>query len=112
MDETNQENNAQIKSREQKLDILMEQIDQHSIELKKTRNDIAQIKEEIAKLSISNSNKEDNDSDQQELKPKYKKILKIIDIIAFIIILFVIIDGVFNGFSWLYALSNFITGLF
>ena len=91
-----------------KIEALMTKIKENSNELEKARQDIAEIKETISNLETAPVESKANGT----LKPKYKKVLKIIDIIAFIIIIFVIIDGVFNGFGMLYALSKLLSNLF
>jgi len=56
--------------------------------------------ENIADQEVDSSNK------------KFKKVLKVIDTIAILIIIFIILDGVFNGFAWMTGITNFITNLF
>jgi len=98
---------------DQKLADLIEKMEAYNEQLNQTRQDIESIKENIARLSKSISESEDESIPTKEKEtPGYKKALKIIDIIALIIILFIIVDGVFNQFNWLYVISQFITNLF
>jgi len=98
---------------DQKLADLIEKMEAYNEQLNQTRQDIESIKENIARLSKSIAESEDESITPKEKEtPGYKKALKIIDIIALIIILFIIVDGVFNQFNWLYVISQFITNLF
>jgi len=111
MDEYKSNKPGQSQGGNQKLDQLIDQVNKNSFELKKTRKDIASLKEKIADLTSSVTPSHDNDS-KDDIKPKYKKVLKVIDILALVIIIFVIIDGVFNGFAIMTAIANFFTALF
>lgn len=112
--ETTKNNDSKEKlNSDQKLADLIEKMEAYNEQLNQTRQDIVSIKENIASLSKSISEAEDESIPHKEKEtPGYKKALKIIDIIALIIILFIIVDGVFNQFNWLYVISQFITNLF
>lgn len=97
----------------QKIDTLIEKVENFESKMDQSLNEIRLLKEEVGTFrnELKNKNTQDNNSHKSE-NAKYKKILNIIDIIAMLVILFIIIDGVFNQFSWLYALSEYFSNLF
>ena len=111
MDEYKSNKPGQSQGGNQKLDQLIDQVNKNSFELKNTRKEIASLKEKITDLTSSFKDTQNKDS-KDDINPKYKKALKIIDILALIIIIFVIIDGVFNSFAIMTAIADFFNGLF
>lgn len=102
-------NDSKNNSKSPQFDTIIQKINSNSEQIETLSGKLSEIKDQLEKL---NSKDVENDEKDDSEDFKYKKVLKTIDFIALTIILFVIVDGVFNKFGWLYAISEYITNLF
>ncbi len=109
MNKDQNRNKNQNEAEAHQLDTIIKKINANSEKIETLSGKLTEIKDQLKNLESTNTeNDEKDDSDDF----KYKKVLKIVDFIALTIIFFVVVDGVFNKFGWLYAISEYITNLF
>lgn len=106
-DQTPNDNKNNAKSPQ--FDTIIQKINANSEQIETLSGKVSEIKYQLENL---NSKDVENDEKGDSEDFKYKKVLKVVDFIALTIILFVIVDGVFNKFGWLYAISEYITNIF